>query len=355
VKPPYEQLSRLLAGDLPPEEAEELRRRTEDDPEVRAAFEEIRAAVQDVAALNDVSAPAHLDARVLGQAPAARRSRRSFLPLAVGGVLAAAATVALLLRPGPPTVTLLDGSHLVDGRANVLAAGVPIVVDGTARIDVDPPVVSVSVSAGRARLRGPGGSLTIAPGETHTLGAPALASEPGGDAVLHDPTARIAALERQVEELRKALAEAEFTGAVARGQLTASQGEPAEFPVDLPEAYRQAAFERNLAATISDLPGAEIHAVDCSEYPCIATLKVSQPAEGWEKQVEVYLEKLTASHYPKSDTWMAIAKSDADGTVFGGVGLAITPEYTLSEELRTRTQFRVTSLLGEIEHMPSAP
>jgi len=355
VKPPYEQLSRLLAGDLPPDEAGSLRRLIDEDVEVREAFDHMRAAIEDVAALKDVPPPAHLDARVLGQAPAARRSRRALLPLAVGGLLAAAATVALLLRPGPPTITLLEGSHLVEGRADVLAAGIPIAVDGAARVDVDPPVIAVSVSAGSARLTGPAGTLTLSPGDTHTLGVPAAGDIAPREALLNDPTARIAALERQVEELRKALAEAEFTGAVARGQLTASQGEPADWPADLPAAYRQEAFERSLAATISELPGAEIHAVDCSEYPCIATLKINQPAEGWEKQVEGYLDRLAASHYPKSDTWMAIAKSDADGAVVGGVGLAITPEYTLSDELRTRTQFRVTSLLGEIEHAPSAP
>ena len=324
----------------------------DDDPQVRAAYEEIRAAVEDVALLNDPAPPADLDARVLGHAPATRRPRRSFVPFAAAALLAAAATVALLLRPGPPTVTLLEGSHLVEGRADILAAGVPIAVDGVARVDVDPPHVSVSVTEGRARLTGPGGSLTISPGETHTLGGTTAETGSQGGALLRDETARIAALERQVEELRQALAEAEFTSAVARGQLTASQGEPAEWPADVPEAYRQAAFERNLASTISELPGAEIHAVDCSEYPCIATLKVDEPAEGWEKQVELYLEKLAASHYPESDTWMAIAKADADGTVYGGVGLALTPEYTLSEEIRTRTQFRVTSLLGEIEHPP---
>ncbi len=354
MKPPYEQLSRLLAGELPAHDAERLRRLIDEDPEVRAAFDDLRAAVDDVGLLKDRPPPEHLDARGLGRAPAARSSRRSLVPLAVGGLLAAAATVALLLRPGPPTLTLLEGSHLVEGRAEILAAGVQIVVDGTARVDVDPQVVSVSVSAGRARLRGPGGTLVVSPGETHTLRVPAVDGAPQG-ALDPDPTARIAALERQVEELRQALSEAEFTGALARGQLTASTGEPAEFPADLPDAYRQEAFERNLAAAIAELAGAEIHELDCSEYPCIATLKINQPAEGWEKQVEVFLEKLTASHYPKSDTWMAIAKSDADGVLFGGVGLAITPEYTLSEELRTRTQFRVTSLLGEIAHLPSAP
>jgi hypothetical protein len=352
VKPPYEQLSRLHAGDLGKDEAESLRRLMEQDPEARAAFEEIRAAVEDVALLDDVPPPAELDARVLGHAPRTHRSRRSLAPLVAGGLLAAAATVALLLRPGPPTVTLLEGSHLVEGRADVLAAGVPIAVDGAARVDVDPPHVSVSVTAGRARLTGPHGQLTISPGETHTLGGAGAGASAG---VPKDEAARIGALERQVEELRQALAEAEFTSAVARGQLTASQGEPAAWPDDLPEAYRQEAFERNLAATIAELPGAEIHAVDCSEYPCIATLQVDDPPDGWEKQVEQYLEKLTDSRYPKSDTWMAIAKADADGTVVGSVGLAITPEYSLSEELRTRTQFRVTSLLGEIEHPQPEP
>jgi hypothetical protein len=276
------------------------------------------------------------------------------VPLAAGALLAAAATVALLLRPGAPTITLLEGAHVVDGRADVLAAGVPITVDGTARIAVEPPVVSVSVSKGRARLTGPAGvPLTVSAGETHTIGA----TEPGAEdrVLLQHPTTRIAALESQVEELRKALAEAEFSSAVTRGQLTASQGAPAEWPEGLAEPYLPAAFARHLHATLSDLPGAEVHELDCSEYPCIATLRITDPSEGWEKQVEAYVGKLTETHYPASDSWIAIAKSDADGVVVGGVGLAITPEFQLTEELRTRTQFRVTSLLAEIENEAAAP
>jgi ferric-dicitrate binding protein FerR (iron transport regulator) len=354
-KPSYESLSRLLAGELPEDEARRLRELVDDDPEVRAAWAGLQAAVEDVGSLRDAPVPPHLDDRVLGIAPLRSRARRAILPWVSAGLLAAAAAVALLVRPDVPTVTVLGGTQVIEGRADVLAAGVPIAVDGTARVTVDPHAVSVSVTKGTAKLTGSKGNpLTLAAGESHTVGDASVLDE-GGPGEPGDPTARIAALEAQVEALSQALAEAEFAGAVTRGQLTASQGEPAPWPDGLPEAYQPAAFERNLEATLPRLPGAEVHALDCSEYPCIATLKITHPAEGWEKQVEAYVDDLSASHYPKSDTWIAIAKADADGAVAGGVGLAITPEYQLTEDLRTRTQYRVTSLLGELQHPDPTP
>jgi anti-sigma factor RsiW len=51
VKPPYEDLSRLLGGDLPEPEAHALRARMAVEPAVRAAYEALGATVADVASL----------------------------------------------------------------------------------------------------------------------------------------------------------------------------------------------------------------------------------------------------------------------------------------------------------------
>jgi ferric-dicitrate binding protein FerR (iron transport regulator) len=356
VKPPYEDLSRLLGGDLPDPEAQALRARIEAEPAVRGAFDALSATVEDVASLADEPAPPALDARVLGATKArSRTARAGWWSLGAGGLLAAAAAVALFLGPRVPQITVVDGEQLVDGRANILADDVPVEIDGKARVTVEPAVVTVAVLEGTARLTGPSGvPLVVGAGESHTIGESSTAPSVTGT-LPTEPASRIAALEAEVHELRRRLEQSELQGAFARGQLTAQQGPPSEWPAEVGEAYRPAAFEQHLKTALADLPGAEIHALDCSEYPCIVTLRITDTSPGWEARVEAFVDELGTEHYPNSDTWMAIAKSDDEGHVVGGVGLAFSPEYSLTEDMRTRTHYRAGSLLQEIEFGPAKP
>ncbi|MEQ1508494.1 MAG: hypothetical protein ABMB14_40055, partial [Myxococcota bacterium] len=160
---------------------------------------------------------------------------------------------------------------------------------------------------------------------------------------------QLAALEQENEDLRAQLAEARFTGAVAKGQVAAQQGEPSAWPAEPPPGFAPEAFEANLKAEVAKVPGLEVHAIDCSEYPCVATLTTANPAEGWQDQVRTIPQTLTASTYPDANVWMGVSQMEDDaGAVTGAVGLALMPEGT-SDAVKTRTNWRAGGLMQELE------
>ncbi|MEQ1506642.1 MAG: hypothetical protein ABMB14_30725, partial [Myxococcota bacterium] len=136
-KPPYEDLSRLRAGELDDVAAAALWRRIEAEPAVAVAWAELLRLTDDLGHLPEEAPPAHLDARVLGlreraPIPAAR--------WALGGLAAAAVLTVALRWPDPPTaITVTEGVQLVDGVAEVRAGDVRVAIDGVTSIAVEPP------------------------------------------------------------------------------------------------------------------------------------------------------------------------------------------------------------------------
>ncbi len=158
----YESMSRLLDGELTGPETDALRQRIAGDPELARALETMEQLRGRVGELPEAHPPAHLDETALEvmqriTSPAAAEIRppagvpiagpsgrrvdrdgrwRSWMlaPLAAGVALA-----ALLWWPSaPPTLVLLEGSRLVEGRAVLLAGAVPIDIDGKVRVTVEP-------------------------------------------------------------------------------------------------------------------------------------------------------------------------------------------------------------------------
>jgi ferric-dicitrate binding protein FerR (iron transport regulator) len=306
MSPLHERLSRLLDGELSPDEAQALRAQIDTDPEVARAWSELLGLVAELESLpTELAVPLKLDQRVLAE-PVASPSHTGF---AVGGWLVAAAALLVALLSGSQDAerVLASGTEWVDGEVLLLAGDAVVRLDGRARIDVEPPsgfaregtseeamdrthliaalagsAVTVTVFAGTASVW-PNGDTTSTPiivreGQLHQTRSvqpkvpehtDRMADVASGPA-LAELTAEMEELKRQNAELRKAL-ETEGTAD------TTPLEEPIAFPDELVTGLRPDAFEATMEAVLEGYPSLAFVEVDCSEYPCIAYL---QPADG---------------------------------------------------------------------------
>ncbi|MCB9684219.1 MAG: hypothetical protein H6738_00285 [Alphaproteobacteria bacterium] len=377
---PLQDLSRLMSGDLPSDEAEALLARIEVEPELARAWEAMQTLGSELATLPEEAPPAHLDARVLGRATPSRRAPGWLLPGAA--VLAAVALVAVGLGEVQPTTVVVEqGTQLVQGRAEVLAAGIPVSVDGSVRISVEPDgglarvspsegsmmktvgagvagaalgaLVTVVVTDGHASVGGDE-PIELGPGERKVvrIGGPTTERPAIAPVALPEGASdaeKVAALRAENEALRAELEELRFSEGVARGQLAASQGDPSEWPDDVPAGFAPEAFEANLRAAIAQFPGVEVHALDCGEYPCVAALTVDGSLQEWQDKLRELPKAMPQDLYGDAGVWMGMAQMDHDGVSQGAIGLSFMPQGEQGEPIRQRTNFRGQTLMQELE------
>lgn len=309
----HEALSRLLDGDLPPDEARALRDRIATEPEVAAAWRVVSGLPEALADLPEEAPPPALDRKVLAAAqPAARRQGSSRWVAVAGWAVAAAAAVVALWPDPQPELILAAGQQWVAGEALLRAGDQVVAIDGTALVTVEPSggvargagaevemsvrdavvgalagaVVTVAVYEGAARIWPASGDATAAEvvtaGEVRQVGASGpdrqvrLSKAPAGET----PEQAVARLSAERDQLAQALEEARFEGALTRGQLAQHQGEPIPWDDTIPAAFRPEAVEKGITAFLADHPELELANLDCDEFPCIATFSPTGAAGG---------------------------------------------------------------------------
>lgn len=294
-----EALSRLLAGDLPPDQAARWRSRIDAEPEVAAAWARLQQLAGDLEALPATAPPEALVQAVVDRSP--RTSRRHV----VAPALVAAALLLIgvwVAQPSPvPTLELVHGEQHVVGRAELLAADVRVAVDGEAEISVEPVppllrenqqevpmqwgtvgafgagvVVTVAVMQGVAWVTAPDGERTeVVAGETHRVQGTASGARAEPRAVQVAVPAGDGAPEAQIEALEQAIAKLTFERDALRGQVAAAGGEPIPWPSNLAAALAPDQFESTLRAILGEAD-IDVTEVDCSEYPCVAVLDMGE-------------------------------------------------------------------------------
>jgi negative regulator of sigma E activity len=351
-------LSRLLDGELPPDEAAALRARIATDPALAARWARMQALGGQLRALpREIPRP---------------RRRRFETPRWAGWAVAAAALLFTLGRPVPARV-LVEGMEVVEGRADVLAGDVLVEVDGKVSIGVEPPggqprvvasevtpmdkknvfaalagsIVTVAVLQGSATLH-PADAAPIAlqAGETHTVGGRAQAPPV--------PTPRSAAsTDPRVADLERELDRAKLERALAVGQLRRHEGVAQEWPENLPAIWKPEGYERFLRDRVATIPDAEIVAIDCEEYPCVALVRSHSAAADWEDKLMPLHDDLEGAGFGDNLHVIGMGHDTELATDDGPVsvklyGFAVAPGDG-DDALMQRVKFRTESAMEDAD------
>ena len=396
-----EALSQLLSGDLPREEADALRARIQAEPELAAIWSMLEDLPADLAELSSAETPpADLDARVLAAhtrpAPVAarpthRRSPWPALALAAGLLLAAGPGLGWALSVDEPVqVTIADGRHRITGDAvEVLAGTTRVEVRGDAWVTVEPghdparrsgqedrmdkshvlsaaggAVVTIAVVSGVALLwpdAQADAPVTVAAGETRTIGERSAGDDAGGEVVV-DKTPRPAGLTPEVaafvDQLEQDNARLRFENQLMKGQLAVGS-EPIPWPDDLPAALRPERFAESASQAIAGVEGLEFVQEDCAEYPCLVVARVKDGLEPAAAQAALHqlgerLGDLLGGEDAR--TFLSVAKvSDDEGgeDTLAVAGVAPGGRDDISDGLTERMMQRVQGLEQELG--PDAP
>ncbi len=386
----HEELSRLLDGDLPESRAAELRARIATDEELARAWRSMQSMGAALDGLPLESPPAELNRRVIdGEEPhrpspregeGGARSVRGSIVLRWLPAAAAAALVLFVLWPSPPPELILTrGSQVVDGQIMVLAADVPVRVDGMARITVEPArstervppqedtmldrntilaavagaAVTVAVYEGSALLDTGGENPEIlTAGETRTVGSPergagllgrrsearAATRSPGEGTAL---TEKIARLEEELDQLR-------MEATLARGQLGHYEGTPQPWPDDVPAAFQPEGMESALEKVLAESKDLELMEFDCEEFPCVAVIRSHAEGSDWIEGIRGQLEDTDALGFGDGagiSIWASNSSTDEGDVRL--VGYAATPPDAMDEDIQARTSFRASQLLKD--------
>lgn len=197
-----EALSRLLSGDLEPDQEAQLFADLATDPALRRRLDVVRRIPDALAMLPSSPLPEALRERLIAIPGGQRWPWRG---PAIGALVAAAAIlIVLALRQADEPEVLASGVAYVEGQHQLLAGDVHVAVDGAAWIEVEPPagaerrpgqevemrrrllvaalagsLVTVTVYEGSARLSPPSGEVVTAlAGQSLTLGPPPTPSDP---------------------------------------------------------------------------------------------------------------------------------------------------------------------------------
>ena len=258
-----ERLSRLLAEDLPPDEAAVLRERIAHEPALAALWSTMVALPQELEALPALPAGA--------QRPRRKVPRRQWWPIPA---IAAAALVGLLLGrfTAPPALIQFPSGQLA--------------LRGTAALQQESPMksrtaaaagVTVALVAGTAWFTTPDGvasSLTTADAPVTVIplvAAPTVLPE------------RVPAAPAQPDPLVERL---QFENTLLRGALKLHEGEPQAFPGDYPAELMPQGFEATVRPLVEVEEDLELTGVDCMEYPCVAWVEAAgEPEVLWSERL----------------------------------------------------------------------
>jgi len=360
-----EDLSRLLSGDLPEAEAAELLDRIANDDELAADWEAMQALPDQLAGLPDLAPPPELNEQLL-------RPRFRWQSWA-GWAVAAALVIALVMPRTEPTYTLLEGEQLVEGPALLHVADDAVVdVRGVAKISVEPSptplrdgsvkevhmdkklliaaatgaAITVTVLEGKAFIERGGDTTTLEAGDVEVFGG-IEAAEAAPRVTRTAPEITVSEADERIEELERELEKAKFEKALVEGRVMAHEGVEHPFPDDLDLRYTPEGYPEAIQQAVLANGEGELVDVDCSEFPCMATLTIDTDEEDWGELLEPVADAMKSGGDDK--IWI-------NASTFGGVDgedhfwtVVVLPlDHWEDEDLSTRTKWRTDQKVDEM-------
>ncbi len=360
-----ETLSRRLEGDLSPAAEAAIAAKIAADPELREAWEMMKALPGELASLPETAPPARLNRAILGEKAPISRWWLS-IPLAAAVLLGVWG-----LRPSAPEIVLAEGSQRIVGEVSLFAGDRRLDIDGDVLVQVEPPqgyprgsgaevdmksathlvsalagaAITITVYQGTATVASSDGEVVISAGETESFGLSESKARP--ELAPADPPTQAAirradpAVQARITELEQQVAALQFEQALTRGQLRTVAGEPSVWPENLPENLKPAGFETALREAFSADRFA-IDEVDCEEFPCVVTLLSKEAGDLAGEELQQAIEDFARATAGERSHAVVMSRDD-NGQVVGG--FAIIPDDHWSEDIGVRARYRTEGQL----------
>jgi len=140
----------------------------------------------------------------------------------------------------------------------------------------------------------------------------------------------------EVAHLRAVAAEMRDRATAAEEQLELAEGHPTAWPNDTPAAYRREAVEKQIKEFVIDRGLAKLKSIECSEYPCVEVLQLSNNEPRAMQDLQASLNEMIKRYYEGSVALMI----SSSGT--GSDGLTSVSIVPNDDEIKTRTHRRTT-------------
>ena len=158
------------------------------------------------------------------------------------------------------------------------------------------------------------------------------------------PTSPVAvAGSSELVRLRGVAAEMRARATAAEEQLQLAEGHPTVWPHDAPAAYRQDAVEKQLKEFVVDRGLAKLKSIECSEYPCVEVLQLSDNGPQAMQGLQTSLNEMIKRYYDGSVALMI----SSSGTGADGGNLTSVSIVPNEEEVKDRTHHRTTEALRD--------
>jgi hypothetical protein len=355
-----ERLSRWLSGDLPPVEAAAFDARLQEEPELDQRLQALSGWIDDLSHLDDLPVPAALDAAVLGAAgPAVVIPSRRAIPWGPLVGLAAAAVALFVLSPVPLQVTLQGDQLQLTGDGALMIDDVQVDIDGITIVALEATGPQISVEQGTATLTTPGdlpkvlssgqhvlitGQQLLSSGSQHQL-TRNLSLQVAATQASTDSIGEISRLRARITELETALATSQTVGSFVQGQLVATRGEAVPWPEMVEPGMEPDLFHAAVLDTMDGVQDIEVQDVDCSEYPCLALLRVHAPEELVTDLVNPLIDAI-AAEIPGTSVSVFSHRFRGPAGGVSLVGFAVAPGQDLHRDgdVGVRLGFRADTL-----------
>lgn len=173
-----------------------------------------------------------------------------------------------------------------------------------------------------------------------------------GAAQQADPSARIAALEAELVDLRRAHGEVVAHSTEMTAALRKAEGAPVPWTPDIPAPFRAEAFGRALQEAFPDGGPVVLDALDCAEFPCLAVLAPNPEHGGDAPDLQAALRAFAqdVGRWGDGDLGVLAAASESvepDGSATSRLAFAIAPGGRLGPggDLGPRLDWRCEALL----------
>jgi len=152
----------------------------------------------------------------------------------------------------------------------------------------------------------------------------------------------------QVAGLRAEASDAKARAAFAEQQLEAVEGRAIPWPANVAPQFKKEAVEQQLKEFVVDRGLATIKSMDCSEYPCVEVLQLTDTGPDAPKQFRAALGEMVKRYYG-GNVLLSIqgSRTERGSNTVSLAGVGVVPN---EDDVKARARHRAQQALDEHGH-----